>query len=689
MRLVKKRTTSLNEEQTATLFGLIEAAENRDKEFFDQCEKSLLWLQGDNFPTMRPDGPDKQINRNESAIKVNLAHAHVRSLVPSLFFREPTYKAWPMSPQHENSSAAWEDLLNAFVRRSDYKVRTKEVVLDSAVYPEAWKKWVVFKNAPEEINSGEADLDDLEDSFGSFSEIGHDGPNFWDNKFTIRGVRISPRDVVTDSYDRKPENSRFVAIKYRKLLSELVEDPRYEIGREELRAMYEQNKTTGQDLYGGKRHIRAESSIVNDRDPIVAINEEPVCVYEVWVYQLTDLKLYKQVVTLCEGCKLPIRQPTPWTEFNGPYLNTYPFNTLSLLPIPDSRGHSELAVFYSLQKTMNWIVSKIITQIDNRKQYYNFYPQNSENPKKAMNQFYSGRVREFLQSKQPGAPVIEQVPQQGATSDDFQLVTMVLQLIQHVTGMTTNRRGASGARTATEADIIESSAQIKMDEKADAVSDFIKRDGEIMVRIIRAFVNKDLVFRVTGNVGSVKWQQFTQDDAAWSPDVEVEPESFRRSVNSQRLQALMTMLSVLPNLGPALGPNFRIDVIVKRLLEQLEVPNPQEITGDDVPSEVKQMAELIQIILGLPAQVLPTDDHIKELSTLEAFITSEVYGAVPPEIQQIIEQHYATHVQLAQNGTSGSFGPTSTGNNFDDVAIRNGNPASEARQETAGARGQF
>lgn len=689
MRYVKKRTSKLDEDQTATLYGLVMAAEERDRDFFDQCEKSLTWLRGDNFPTMKPEGPDKTVNRVESGIKVNLAHAHVRSLVPSLFFREPTFKAWPISPQHDNSASSWEDLLNAFVRRSDYKVRTKEVILDSAVYPEAWKKWVVFKPSTEEILTGEGDLADGDDSFGSFSEVGYDGPNFWDNKFTLRGVRISPRDVITDSFDRKPENSRFVAIKYRRMLSELIEDPRYEFGREELRSVYEQNKIDGLDLYGGKRQLRSGSETVNDRDPIVAINEEPVCIYEVWVYQLADLKLYKQVVTLCEGCKLPIRQPTAWSEFNGPHLNTYPFNCLSLLPIPDSRGHSELAVFYSLQKTMNWIVSKIITQIDNRKQFYNFYPQNAENPKKAMNQFYSGRIREFLQSKQPGAPIIEQVPQQGATGDDFQLVNMVLQLIQHVTGMTTNRRGASGARTATEADIIESSAQIKMDEKADAVADFIKRDGEIMIRLIRAFVNKEMVFRVTGNVGSVKWQQFTMEDAGWSPDVEVDPESFRRSVNSERLQALMTMLNVLPNLGPALGPNFRFDVIVRRLLEQLEVPNPQEITGDDVPSEVKQMAELIQIILGLPAQVLPTDDHMKEISTLEAFITSEVYSAVPPEVQQIIEQHYTQHVQLAQDATSGGISTASTGNTFDDTVVRNGNPASEARQETAGARGQF
>jgi hypothetical protein len=688
MRLVKKRVEKLNDRKTASLLNLVLAARDRDAEFFDQCEKALEWLKGDQFPTMKGGKGNKNIHRHESMIKVNLAHAHVRSLVPSLFFREPTVKAWPLNPIHEKSASAWEDLINAFIRRSDYKVRTKEVVLDAAVYPEAWKKWVVHHSADDDIITGESDIESSEQGPGSAAEIGLDGPNFWDDKFTIRGSRISPRDVITDSPDRKPENCRFVAIRYSKLPSELILDDRYEDGRAELKKLREKSRTNTGEGDPVSRPVRTGTDITDDRQPIVAINEVPVDIYEVWVYQLTDFGLYKQVVTLCEDCKLPLRQPVAWEEFNGPYLNSYPFNNLSLLPIPDSRGHSELAVWYSLQKTMNWIVSKIITQVDNRKQLYNFYPKNAEHPNNALNQFHSGKVREAIAAKEPGVPVFEAVPHPGASNDDFALVDLVLKLVQHVTGLTTNRRGATGARTATEADIIEGSAQIKMDEKADTVSDFIKRDMEILVRLIRAFTSKETVFRVTGNVGAVKWQQFTMEDAAWSPDVDLEPESFRRSVSTERLNAMMTLINILPGIAPALGPNFNFQVLLRRFMELLEIPNPQEITQDDVPSEVKQMAEITQMILGVGAEVLPTDDHMAEMAMLEAFMTSEVFASVPPEAQQVIQEHYQIHAQMAQQA-QGSGGMSNSGNAYDDAIVNNGNPASEARQVTADSRSQF
>lgn len=686
MRLVKKPTETLSLEQSKMLFELVLTAEKRDKLYFDQCEKCRAWLKGDQW-----DGPNKirmkdPINRTTAQITVNLAHAHVRSMVPMLFFRQPTVRAWPLSKLKEASAQSWGDLINAWLARSDYKVETKAVVLDAVVYPEAWKKWVVHKEDSYTTEEGEDEVKDLNQVAGGLTEIEDSGPNFWDDKFTIVGTRMCPTSVITDSADRRIENSRFIAIKYRRLLSELIADPRYIDGRKALKekmreAVPEQPTTTAAVL----------GTFANDVDELTVLAKDTpmLDIYEVWVYQHVGLKLYKQVVVLAEGIDEPIRGPVAWSELCGPHLNTYPFNKIELNPIPDDHPQSELAVWFSLQSTLNWVFSKIVAGVNNSNQVYAVNPAGFVNWKKARNELESSKPRQFVEIKGDVAtPPLVPIPQHAVPRDDWQLISVVQMLIQQVTGMTQNRRGATGARTATEADIIEQSAQDKNNEKIDAVREFLKRDIELLTKLIRGFVSKDIVFRLTGTPGPVKWGQFTPQDASWSPDVEVETDSFRRAVSAERVAAYNQMLQVGLALQQSGQAQIRLDIIMRRMMEELEIPNPQEITNDDVPAEVKQMAEIIQMVVGVPGTVLPTDNHVIELQTVEMFQASDIYPMLPPQAQQLIDQHAEEH-RMAIQQMQAMATPGSSDNEFDQGIVQNGNPASEARQATADSRSTF
>ena len=647
MRLTKKRTKSLDQEDTRTLLSLVEAAEARDKKFFDLCTSTRKWMKGDHWKSFR--GKSKETAR----ITINLMHAHARSLLPTLFFQDPYIECYPNDAIHQEESAViWEGLLNHLNERNGYKRITKEVVFDSIVYPEGWKKWVVIKEADsEEIESGEEDVANFDGVSGGFSEENQAGPLENTSLGSIVGTRLSPEQVITDSSDRDPSKSRFIAIKYKRLLSEVKADPRYKIPANALSAIKQPVQGLNPSSPGGL-HARVNQLGKEEPTPITADIDPEVTVYEVWIYQLVKLKLYRQVVVLLkEWQQAPIRQPEPWESFVGKYVKTYPITRWVLNPIPDSKPMSELASFKSMQDAINWLSSRLVSMVENQKQFYNFFSTNAKNPERARLQLDSGNIREFLEANEPGQPVIEAQQANPVPRDVYQLLQIMMGFVQQVTGFGMNRRGEAGIRTAKEAAIVEQGVQIKTDEKVDIVSDCIRADMEILARIVRHVAPSTFVFYLRGESGPVKWQKFTARDADWAPDIRIRPKSFAPMVDQERQQALMGALQAGSQLFQIYGPKIRLDVLYRRLLEQMNIPNPSAIMGDTIPDEILQMVEIVMMVLGQEAPVMPDHNHRLHRATLQDFLSSDVASQLPPDALDRIQQHDMQHQQFEEQNT--------------------------------------
>jgi hypothetical protein len=668
MRLVKLRATTLSDDAVSCIHQLVLKAEKRDAAgLFADCKVNLARLDTGQGKGKR----NTSLNRGPTKIGINLPHAHIRTLAPTLFFREPTVRAFPLNPNQEVSAVAWEALINAYLARSGYVELTKEVVLASTIFSEVWKKWIYVKGDSQTDTQKRVNL---RESGGGLTEHNYIGSMPWGEGDTIVGIPIMPMDVITDATNRRIEDSRFIAIKYTKLLSELKEDPRYSKGAEHFRNL---------ELKLASRNMTQAASLGVDVPFTLTDKEDTINIYEVWIYQLVEFKLYKQIVVITDEGVL-IRELLTWEDVCGDnWYGGYPFNKLELNPIPDSIGKSELATWSDLQNSLEWLLSKLITQVDRRKIVYKYNTEVAKNPTKALNQLHSGNPVEYIECNDSDRPLLETTPQAPASSDEWNFVSVLQALIQQVTGVGQNRRGGAGVRTATEASIIEQAARVKEDDKVSQVASFILRDIKILIGLMRSFVDRDFVFRLSGKIGGVKWGQFSRDDAIWSPDVEVEVESFRASVSQERMQAYAQALTLGSQLAPIIGNTVRLDKLYARLLEELKIPNPGEIVNGDSSAEIKQMTEIILIILGAPAPVLPTDNHLVEKQTIEAFVASEIYAKLPPAAQMGIAEHYEQHEAAMQQ--QGGTGTVKTGNSFEDT-IRNGNPASEARQDTQGER---
>ena len=344
-RLVSTPTKQFDETQTGILNDLIAQSARKDEHYFRMMRVLRNLMRGDHWEDLKLNAKQKELTR----IVINLAHAHTRSLLPTLFFKNPTLRSVPTSPIHEGKQETWDALGNNTFPKIGFDDVVKEVVFDSIVYPEACFKWVINKPLVE----GEK-----EDSKTGGVESGISGPTVWLSKGTPVPTRISPAQVIVDylAPQRDFKQARFVTIRYLKILEELREDKRYKIPGNFQSA-------------GG---VTGTSGTTNKRrpDPFELIDSEPerlavsdhdslVVVYETWIHQLVQSKSYQQVVWTMPGAKKPIRQPLLWTDVLGEGFDEYPLERLVLNPIPDSLPTSELGAWHSIQVALNWIISRL------------------------------------------------------------------------------------------------------------------------------------------------------------------------------------------------------------------------------------------------------------------------------------------------------------------------------------------
>lgn len=677
MRLVKKRATKLSEEQTTQLRDMIDTSIRGDAEFFRGCAKVRDLLRGNHWDKLRTKKKGAQIT-------VNLIHSHIRTLVPSLFFQDPYIECQTENPIYATSAPIWESLVNLVIGRIKYKEETKKQVMDGILYGEGWKKWVVNKPVSPEVELGTSDLTDLENSNGSMVESGMSGPDKWFTNGQPAGIRVSPTQVIVDSNspDRDTDQARFIVFRYRKLVSELKADPRYELPSdwEPNSSMNPERRTT--PFEDRQKITEFWDDEAHPRDA----GGEYVTLYEVWVHQLVELDLYKQVVVLVEDCKKPIRKLLGWEEFCGPFVSTYPITRMVFNPIPDEPPISEVATWKSLQHTLNWVMSRIVSFLDNDKQLYEVVPDRLQNAQKAKTQFYKGGARELLEVNEPGS--IVPIQNHQTSRDNYQLLSLLNGYITQVGGIGQNQRGATGARTATEASIIQSNMGVKMDEKEDVVRTTIQADAELLIRMLRTTLEPGFVFKTVGNAGGLAWQQFTDFDAEWTPDVRVRASSFTKDVNDQRLQKYLQIYQMAIQMVQLYGPSIRVDIIFKSILELMQFPMTEQIMNSTVADEVMQMGEIIRVMSGNEIQVGPQDNHRVHSAVVKAFLNSPDGQQLDPQVQQILMEHAMQHdeaLQMMQQQIVSA--PKAPGGNVFNSTDQS-TPASTANEETASDRTQ-
>lgn len=679
MKLVDKPSTKLGAKGGKWLKGLIDASLRQDDSYYKMLSDLRKLLSGKHYEILK-----KKTAKDAVKMVVNLAHAHVRTMVPTIFFQNPSVDCAPTAPLHAGKEATWNGVINNTLDKTGFAEVVKSVILDAVLYPEGVLKSILLR----------PDGDDVTPT----TQAGEGGPAVWLSKGAPSHVRISPNQLIVDymSKTRALETARYIAIRYRKPLHELKHHPIYGKNIEEkLLEKLEETPTIGNAVRNpGKDQTEDWDETASSTRGTT--QEHFVTIYEVWIEQLISpdkngtYKLRRQMCVLLEGQEAPIRELTPWEEVMGKGYNCYPVTRIVLNEVPDAQPTSELGVWSSMQIAINWLMSRITNLVENDRQIWAVDPSKIKNMNKFRTQFYHGDPRTLAEVTGDGAVSLIQPSFVGR--DNYTLINLLLQFIQQVSGIGQNRRGGSGLRTATEASIVDKGVEIKTDEKVDLVAKFLREVITKMTISIRDLIatrpeGTQWAIYVGGDAGAVNWLQFTAEDIRWQPDVRIRVNSFRKMDSQQEMQKFAGLLMQALQMVQVYGPTIRADILFSRMLESAGIHDAGKIVANQDQDFVLQTIELAGLIAGTPTPVLKEHNHAVHKQVIQMFKNSPYGQALmqaSPAIMDRLAQHEQEHDMLyAEQQQSNQLAATIQQNPFMAAGLDGSTPQSQANSMTA------
>ena len=665
MRLVEKnnQTKKLNAEQTAYLFSLIHRSVKADEKFWKRIS---VWKKAVQGKIMRLG------KKQDFEVTINLAYSHLRSKLPTLFFREPTIVTTARNEKMKTAAPVWKKVLNSLNLRNGYKKETKRAVNDSIIASEGWKKIVV--STPDDVGSASAAIPgrkstkprDVEG--GETTEAGS-GPADWENKLIVASVWVPTTNVIVDyqtpGRDIYSGSCRFVAIRYLKNVDELKADPRYKIPEELHKEKFVFAKDGSETGYSNIRHSVKHLVELGNNPPDRAFmaQEDMTWIYEIWAYQIVanepDVKMYKRMVVLMDGADVPIREPEDWSEYVGEEFPGWPIHKFELNEIPLDYAIGELEPWYPLLQAVNWVMSRAIEQLGSVNHLTVMDGNAVNNPAKVERSIKQGDPRTVIKIKSGKASeAINRLSPPPVQQDLFQILSPLISILERVSQSSRNRQSQAGIRTATEARNIEEFSQIVEGEQVDIIADFLKADNIKMATVIKQIADSGYISRLIGENGPISWDgDFDADNLKWLPEFDIEVDSFRQTSNDALSQKWQIILQNAIQLLPYI-PKLRIDLITQKWIETLGVDSG-EILGEIFDERLLQMVEITAMMNGQPVEISPQEDHRAHIEMLNSFENTQIFEGSSEEYKRAHFEHKDQHMEAddalqAQAAASGA-----------------------------------
>lgn len=659
--------TKLTAKQAQCLFDDVRLSEEADSGFFENMETMRRFLAGDHkVGSATPD------------IVVNLVHSTLRSMLPTLFFREPRVRCYPAHPQASGQEIAWENALNFVLRSNGFKAEFKQTVFDALLCSEGWMKmsFVVPENGQQLANR--------KNRQATNETRRADGP--WNTVMLPNALRISPANVVVDylAPGRDPAQARFIATKHYRLYDELVYDPRYDLKT----AKIDKSKFVSSKSYvssGTRRKDENKSGRGGDKS-----EPDMVVLYEIYVERYykesENIQIDRRMIVLADGIEGPLRDE-PWEQIVGQHIIGFPIKRFVFNPVPDDYPVAEAEVWMQLQTCLNWLMTRITEFVTNQNQKVGIVESRFKDPKKAIRDLNSKKARVTVELRdnegESTAPPWFVLDNPRVSPDSYQLLTLVVQFIERISQVGRNRQGTqANYRTATEAKLVDSASNNRDDERVDIIADYMHEIIVGFASVLMQFADSDFIYRVAGDTGRAHWGNFSDEELEWMPDIEIEANSFRLLDVREEAIKYQQILGVVGQLLPVTGPIIKLGPLVRKWLEALRIPNPDEILENMEGQREYQLLEVFMMMSGQEVHAKPDEPHNEHIEALDFMMASPVWNMLPPEARAMVMQHYEEHQQFRQQLAEQMKTMGATGQNpLDDIGGMA--PANQEQQASA------
>lgn len=516
---------------------------------------------------------------DEDRTQVNIAFATANVIYPMVSVSSPKFIASPTKPEMVQAAALAEAGVNYWWRHYRFLPEWRAAVKDSIIIGHGWVKTgyrYVEEEQPrpqEEIDAELAELlaqrdeaafeegvrmEDLPDEDDVRAQIPTKKMVVVEDRPFVE--RVSPFDMFIDPDATCERELKWIAQRIIMDWESFKEDPRFsEAAKEKVQ----------------KRDLRRDQEDRNDFGRRAEADREQGYVH---VYEYYDLRRGTMCMFADTGDQFlvkPTRVPLP---YNNPFTLIPNYEVPEYFyPIGDLEG------IEVLQKELNLTRSQMF---NDRKRFIPKYLAKKgafdEEAKKILKSDVHNAIAE-VESSENLRDVFQPVPQTDVRPELYQQSDLIKGDINDVSGVSDYQRGALPEirRTATEASIIQDTANARAADKLAQIEWRLAEVGYRLLQLAQTHMDGELVARITGEDGSMQWVTFTPDDIMGEFDFEVEMGSTKPSNESTKAQRAMQLIDAI---SPWLGTGLVNEPeMIKHILYSFGVRDPDRFIGSGAP----------------------------------------------------------------------------------------------------------
>jgi hypothetical protein len=527
-----------------------------------------------NLALYRQEFPENSKVKPESdAIYINHYFNLVRTIIPSIYFKNPEVLCDPRNGTPPEFAKVKEQLINYQLERIHFDMEARRVVFDAFTAGYGVMKFG-FGSAlerPVQITD-ELSLDDTLGLTPTQEEEFHDSRVTNDDPFALR---TPPQNFFPDPLASTLHDARWVIHRIIKPMDQLKESSRYP-----------KSLTTnvqGISLDPEESDLLSTTSLgtrsdLHDFEPTVPL-------YEIWDRENMRLMVMDEWNMRNGGSQFIYNEPWPYK------LEDFPFEVLVFNYDPESpQGIPDMRIWYNPITAMNLLRSMQFRHVKrfNRK----FLVQHGSITGGALDQLISDEDGAVVDVNVAGGDVrgaaglLEAGP---LSSDNYNLAGMLKDDLMSSAGTTEGRRGVSErTKTATEAGIQEQNAQLRDSDRLYLVSKFVEGGCKKVLALDQQFLVPSYADFVVGSDLLGIWEVSRKEVLECSVSTRVRVGSSAFMSREVRVQRLLDFAKII---GPQVDPATQQPVANIRELD-LEIADAMGLTN---------VARFLN-----PSQVVPT-----------------------------------------------------------------------------------
>ncbi len=503
---------------------------------------------------------------------MNFMFAQFRSLVPQIYFRNPTSSVISRRPGMNPHARVLQTILDWLISEMATKTQLKRAALDTMLYGTGFIKQGYdseYGTDPNALVSGQfqTEAGDIQLAGESLTQRDPDTFERLEYNATIQpgrpwAVRVHPRDILVDPLTVDPmlDDAQWVIHRVLRRMKDVKADAKYEKSdKKDLKPTRSENYSAHDEPRLYDDHSTARTNDGDDRigdipprDPArgKSINNDKDVIDE-WVelWEIHDRKTERVMVLNLDHDKW-LRDTHDHLQFDG-----LPFVPIIFNAHPKSFwGISDAQMLHPQQIELN--ETRKMQRNYRRASLVRFLLKKGALTPTQIQSFFSDEPNMMLEISGEFPNIGEAMQQvQGFMPPDLGLWGgQIMDDMRQILGTGRNQMGQFDNKThrsATEASIVQANSQIRVDERRDVLADVLSRVLRRSAQMLWKWWDVQQVARVAGPGGQQFWVNYTGQELKGEYDFNIQPDDATPLTNRQRLQDLTQLAqTVAPMLQP-------------------------------------------------------------------------------------------------------------------------------------------